>query len=78
MIFHLMTELGAGMDGEIQDVRPHQVYILVDIIRVFSGVAILSPKLFLLHEFSFQSIQSYIENNASPIDMEVIRLYIRQ
>ena len=27
MIFHLMTELGAGMDGEIQNVRPHQVYI---------------------------------------------------
>ena len=36
MIFHLVTVLGAGMDREIQNVRPHQVDIYIDVIRVVS------------------------------------------
>ena len=34
MIFHLVTELGAGMEREIQNVLPHQVDIYIDVIRV--------------------------------------------
>ena len=56
--FHLVTELGAGMDGEIQDVRPHQVDMVINIIRVVIREALISPTLFLLDDFLFQSIRS--------------------